>query len=140
MSEDARFEGLKVLFFYFNKSINFVLGFNFKLVDMEKHLMVLKEINDCLTQKFNNKIKNVVLFGSQISGKNTPLSDYDILVVCNEQYDWRFKNEIINSCYPIDLKFDIITDVLLISDYELNHTLRGSQPIFQNALKNGIYA
>jgi len=29
---------------------------------------------------------------------------------------------------------------LLISDYELNHTLRGSQPIFQNALKNGIYA
>lgn len=39
----------------------------------------------------------------------------------------------------VDIAYDILIDVHLLSMDELN-TKRGRQPIFVNALKNGIYA
>ena len=42
-------------------------------------------------------------------------------------------------CYEIDLKYNIITDTHIIGESELL-TLRGKQPIFVNAISNGIHA
>jgi len=42
-------------------------------------------------------------------------------------------------CYDIDLKYDIVIDVHILSTNELE-SLRGKQPIFINALRTGLYA
>ena len=44
------------------------------------------------------------------------------------------KNTILDICYDIDLKYDIIIDAHLLSTQELE-SKRGKQPIFVNALK-----
>jgi len=80
-----------------------------------------------------------VLFGSQASGKAHKDSDYDILIVLKQKADWRIEREISDVCYEIDLKYDIITDTHIIGESELL-TLRGKQPIFVNALTNGLHA
>jgi hypothetical protein len=49
------------------------------------------------------------------------------------------QNRIFDICYDIDLKYNIIIDVHLFSTKELE-SKRGRQPIFVNALKDGIYA
>ncbi len=80
-----------------------------------------------------------MLFGSQASGKAHKDSDYDILIVLKQKADWRIEREISDVCYEIDLKYDIITDTHIIGESELL-TLRGKQPIFVNALTNGLHA
>lgn len=42
--------------------------------------------------------------------------------------------------YNIELENDIYIDIHILSEYELNNTLRGTQPVFTSAIKHGIYA
>jgi len=107
---------------------------------MLKKQKILNEIKQLLNHHFENEIKDVLLFGSQASGKANKNSDYDILIVLKTSHDWKKRNRISEICYDIDLKYDIVTDIHVISENELQNSLRGYQPIFQNAIKNGIYA
>ena len=100
---------------------------------------VLKDLSHLLKSKFSDDIKDVVLFGSQASGKAHKDSDYDILIVLKQKADWKIEREVSDVCYEIDLKYNIITDTHIIGESELL-TLRGKQPIFVNALSNGLHA
>lgn len=99
------------------------------LADLKKHLI----------QNYNGSIKEIVLFGSHASGKSTQDSDYDVLIVLDNDYSAKDENIILDLCYDINLKYDIIVDAHLLSQREIE-TIRGKQPIFVNALKNGIHA
>jgi predicted nucleotidyltransferase len=101
--------------------------------------IVLKELSYLLKSKFSDDIKDIVLFGSQASGKAHEDSDYDILIILKQKADWKMEREISDVCYEIDLKYNIITDTHVIGESELL-TLRGKQPIFVNALSNGLHA
>ncbi len=46
-----------------------------------------KEINQHLNKNLNNIVSDVVIFGSQINGKATPDSDYDVLIILTTNYD-----------------------------------------------------
>jgi hypothetical protein len=59
--------------------------------------------------------------------------------VLEKDYKRNDENIILDLCYDIDLKYDIIINVHLISQTEIN-SLRGKQPLYVNALNNGIYA
>jgi uncharacterized protein len=106
---------------------------------MADKLQILKEFKNHLESSFHERIKNVILFGSQVSSLENIDSDYDILIVLNKDYNKKDENNILDLCYDIGLKYNILTDVHLLSINELN-TSRGKQPIFINALKTGIYA
>lgn len=101
--------------------------------------MVLKELNSLLRSRFTDDLKDVVLFGSHAFGNAHKDSDYDILVILKNKPDWKVEREISDLCYEIDLKFNINTDTHVIGETELD-TLRGKQPIFVNAIENGIHA
>ena len=101
--------------------------------------MVLKELNSLLRSRFTDDLKDVVLFGSHAFGNAHKDSDYDILVILKNKPDWKVEREISDLCYEIDLKFNINTDTHVIGETELD-TLRGKQPIFVNAIANGIHA
>jgi hypothetical protein len=101
------------------------------------NLKLLSEIKQKLHSDFPGLIEKVILLGSQVRGKATEDSDYDILVIVNKDYDWKFKNKILDLIYDFDLKYEILIDVKLISVNELK-TTRGYQPFILEAMENGI--
>ncbi len=97
----------------------------------------MQELKALLLATFPQEIEQVILFGSRVNGDARDYSDYDVLVIVNHPYDWRFKHKIYDTTWEIDFKHDILTDVKVISQQEL-HTLIGKQPFIQNALKMGV--
>lgn len=103
------------------------------------NLIILNDLKKILIARFKDDLKDLILFGSQLSGKSTFDSDFDILIVLRHKSDWKTEKEISDLCYEIDLKYGIITDTHILSEEELG-SLRGKQPIFINALTNGFHA
>ena len=101
--------------------------------------IVLNDLSNLLKSKFSDDLKDVVLFGSQLSENANKDSDFDFLIILKQKADWKTEREISDLCYEIDLKYNIITDTHIMSESELT-TLRGKQPIFVNALSNGLHA
>lgn len=87
--------------------------------------------------QFSGQIHKVILFGSQAVDDAEDYSDYDILVIMEKSYNWKLKDAILVACYEIDLKYDILTDVKLISRSDLQ-TIKGKQPFILDALAQGI--
>ena len=106
---------------------------------MLKNETILQDLKELLQTKYPGKINNIILFGSQISKVAQENSDYDILIILNINFDWRLESDIIDSCYEIDLKYDILTDIKIISKNELLMP-KGKQGFIQNALRKGLYA
>jgi len=100
--------------------------------------IVLRDLSQLLRSRFSDNLKDIILFGSQVNGKAYKDSDYDILIILKQKSDWKTEREISDLCYEIDLKYNIITDTHVIGESELL-TLRGKQPIFINAISNGLH-
>ena len=98
------------------------------------------EIKQHLNDSLNNIVSDVVIFGSRIKGQATKNSDYDVLIVLNTNYDRKVQRAINDLCYDLDLKYNIFLDTQVISEFELNNSIRGKHPVFRNALKEGLHA
>jgi len=107
---------------------------------MEKQINILKLLKQKLIDNFGNDIQNVILFGSQAYGNSKEDSDYDVLIVLKNAYDWKYRDRIYDISYDISVENDIIFDIHLLSADEISNSIRAKQPIFQNALKQGVYA
>jgi uncharacterized protein len=107
---------------------------------MIKRNKIIKDIKDVLTNNFGENIKNVILFGSQAKGLAKKYSDYDILIVLKNDYNYDYKKQIIDRCLDIDLKYNVFTDIKLISLNEIENSDKGKYPLYEDALKEGIYA
>jgi uncharacterized protein len=108
---------------------------------MPDNTIVLRKLKHLLQQHFPDAIRDVILFGSRAKGTARDDSDYDVLIVLKKNdYDWRFRDEVTDVVYDLELDEDILVDKHLISVDELEHSLRGAQPIFRNALEYGVYA
>jgi uncharacterized protein len=102
-------------------------------------LNIIRDLKSHLIIHFGDIIKDVILFGSRSKGLAQPYSDFDILIILKIEPDWKLEKSISDRCYDIDLKYDIVTDVHLLSVSEIK-SLRGKQPVFRNAILKGIYA
>jgi len=92
-----------------------------------------------LIKNFNNSVNDVILFGSQATGKSHEFSDYDILIILGKEYSGNDENTILDLCYEIGIKYDIIFDVHILAESEIN-SVRGRQAVYSKAIKSGIYA
>jgi len=97
----------------------------------------LSELKRALLKKFPEDIEKIILFGSRVTGSARKYSDYDILIVLKHDYSWEFKRVIQEVCWEIDYKYEILTDVKIISVNEMN-SIRGKQPYILNALEIGV--
>ncbi|NCO54309.1 MAG: hypothetical protein COS14_07495 [Bacteroidetes bacterium CG02_land_8_20_14_3_00_31_25] len=107
---------------------------------MIENKLLLKEIKLQLKSIHNIDVKDVILFGSHAKGVANEFSDYDVCIVLKNDYDWKVCNIIYDALCEINMKYDILIDAHIISENEINTSLRGKQPIFENILNNGIYA
>jgi predicted nucleotidyltransferase len=98
---------------------------------------VLKEISRLLKAGMPDNFIKAVLFGSRLSGQSNMDSDYDILIILRQKADWKTEREISDICFEVELKNNIVTDIHILSEPEVNSS-RGQQPIFVNALRNGL--
>jgi predicted nucleotidyltransferase len=105
-----------------------------------ENIHIVKELKKLLIARFGDNIKDVILFGSRAKGSGTKYSDYDVLLVLKQDYDWHYRNKILSVVYELELEKDILIDIQILSTNELSNTLRGSQPVYVNALNNGLYA
>lgn len=106
---------------------------------MEIRKAVLKQIKKKIQHLPEIDVVEVILFGSQASSSAQSDSDYDLLIILKNKIDWKTKRKIYSISYDIDLEYNIITDVHILSSNEVN-SLRGKQPVYQNAIQEGIYA
>lgn len=105
----------------------------------EKQQLILN-LKALLREHFGDNIQDVILFGSQANNTATEFSDYDVVIVLKNRYDWKYRRKVNHTIYDLELKNDILFDTHLLSLYEMKHTLKGAEPIYRNALKRGIYA
>jgi len=102
-------------------------------------IKILKDLKEYLLINFGTAVKDVILFGSQSKNLEVPDSDYDILIILDEEYNWKDEDKILDLCFDINMKYNILIDAHIISKKELD-SVRGKQPIFINALNHGVYA
>lgn len=100
---------------------------------------ILLDLKNNLVAHFGDEIKEVILFGSRAKGTASEDSDYDFLIILKSTPDWKTERKISDVCYLADLKHNILADTHLLSLSELN-TIKGKQPIFENAMREGIHA
>jgi predicted nucleotidyltransferase len=100
---------------------------------------ILTELKNHLVSNLGSDIKDIILFGSQATGNSNTYSDYDVLIILNKDYNGNDESLILDLCYDIDLKYNILLDVHLLSNSDIT-SIRGKQTIFTNAIKSGIYA
>lgn len=104
------------------------------------HREILNELKSSLLSLLSQELNDIIMFGSHAANKATKESDMDVLIVLENQYDWKKKRLIRDVCYETGLKYDIFIDSKIISLYELNHTLKGTHPLYKEAIGKGIHA
>jgi len=107
---------------------------------MKNHLKIIKDLKSLLVTKLGKDILDVILYGSQIKNTYDQESDYDVLIVLNRKYNWAQRRIIRDLCYEISLKYDIIIDSKIISLEELENSPTGNNPLYLDALNQGVYA
>jgi predicted nucleotidyltransferase len=107
---------------------------------MKNKKRILKELKNLLVASFGEDIKDVILFGSRVTGNAHKNSDYDVLFILNNDYDWQYRRRITSVVYDIELENDIFIDKKIISTNELYHTINGKHPLYHDAIIEGIHA
>jgi uncharacterized protein len=99
-------------------------------------IKIVKDLKKRLSSQLTDNLKEVILFGSQLTDDNSQNSDYDILIIIKQKTDWKLARKISDVCFEIDLKYGILTDAHILTENEINSP-RGRQPIFYNAINQG---
>lgn len=114
-----------------------IRGYNRDVIDK---IFFLKQLKNLLTANFGDDIEDIVLFGSQVTGKAYESSDYDVLIVLNRDYDREYKKRLLSVVLNLELEHDIFIDTKIISNHELHHTIKGKHPLYGEALLEGLHA
>jgi predicted nucleotidyltransferase len=106
---------------------------------MNNSRIILDDLKKTLQAQYGTAYCDAILFGSQIKPGASNDSDYDVLIVLDKNIHWKDEDSIYNLCFNLNLKYDIVLDIHLLSKNDING-IRGQQPIYVNALKSGIHA
>lgn len=98
----------------------------------------VNELLSRLKDRFGDQLKTVRIFGSKVKGNFDESSDIDLFVMFDCQVDWKFKDQIYEIIFQLDLKYDVLISARIYSVRKLNNDLIKELPFIQNVAKNGI--
>lgn len=107
---------------------------------MTRKIEILHKLKVLLQNAFGERIEDVILFGSQASNRQTIGSDYDVLIITNDVFNWKEKDNLRDICYDLCLEYDILIDSKIISRIEIDNEFWGKHPLITDAINFGIHA
>ena len=97
---------------------------------------LLRRIKSRLQAVYGDRLRGVVLYGSEARGEATPDSDVDILVLLAGSVALgRDLHTIIEALYPLQLEIDRVLEAFPVDEAEY---LRGDYAWYRNAQKDGL--
>ena len=102
---------------------------------------VISEFITAINNKFGDRIKKIILYGSYARGDFNTSSDIDIMILTNFTDDEiaQYRSEIVQLAYDIecDNKFDIHLSPLVKNVDRFNYWLE-AMPFYMNVQKEGV--
>ena len=102
---------------------------------------VISEFITTINNKFGDRIKKIILYGSYARGDFNTTSDIDIMILTNFTDDEiaQYRSEIVQLAYDIewDNKFDIHLSPLVKNMDRFNYWLE-ALPFYMNVQKEGV--
>jgi len=99
--------------------------------------VIKMQINKIL-QELGASAQKIVLFGSRARQDFTPLSDYDVLIITNKQFEINKKMRISKDIRQYLARSGFDVDVIIKSDNEVKILKDKPGSIVRNALKEGV--
>ena len=107
---------------------------------MSHKIKILQKVKRLLHATFEERIQDTILFGSQAKNSENMDSDFDILIITKDIFNWKEKSLIRDICFDVSLDFEVLIDSKIISQEEIDNKFWGKHPLISDALKFGIYA
>ena len=94
------------------------------------------ELKDIIEQKLSTKIYSLYCYGSRVK-KHITDTDFDILLITNDDVDWRTEEKIIDIVIDFGIDNDIVFDPQVLSRRDFEKTL-SIMPFIENVKREGI--
>lgn len=106
-----------------------------KLSSREKK--AVQELLATVRLTYGEKIRRAALFGSKARGDATKYSDVDILLIVTDD-SWKFRKAISQINSDVELKYDVILDVRVISISRWQYMAEIRSGLYQNISRDAV--
>ena len=106
-----------------------------KLLPKEKK--AVREFITAVRSAYGDKIQRAALFGSKVRGDWTKYSDIDILLIADDD-SWAFRKGIISINSDIELKYDVLLDIRVISAARWQYMANIKAGLYQNISRDAV--
>ncbi len=96
---------------------------------------VIGELNEILKEKYTD-FSGITFFGSRLRGDFSDDSDFDIVALFSKKPTWQKENDILETIYEVELKYDIIIDVKVYHDEEIK---KQNTPFREMVMLEGVF-
>jgi len=97
----------------------------------------VREFIKAVRTAYGDRIQRAALFGSKVRGDWTKYSDVDILLITDDD-SWAFRKDIIGINSDIELKYDVLLDIRVISKARWQHMANIQAGLYQNISKDAV--
>lgn len=103
----------------------------------DKDKIIVNRLKKILLEKFGELVTGIYCFGSRIR-KNSPDSDFDIMVLTQRKTDWEEELELSKSIVHYGIMHDIVFDIQFMSkkEFEIDFDFH---PFVKSIKSNGLY-
>jgi predicted nucleotidyltransferase len=80
----------------------------------------------------------IILYGSRARGDAKPESDYDLLILIDEEITLKREDDFRLQLYPIELETGAVLTVILTNKNDWSSSLYDVMPLYQNIKREGV--
>jgi len=102
-----------------------------------KEKKAVREFITAVRSAYGDKIQRAALFGSKVRGDWTKYSDVDILLIADDD-SWAFRKAIISINSDIELKYDLLLDIRVISAARWQYMAKIKAGLYQNITRDAV--
>ena len=102
-----------------------------------KEKKAVREFIAAVRSAYGDKIYSAALFGSKVRGDYTKYSDVDILLIVDDD-KWSFRKDIWMIASDIELEYDMLLDIRVISETRWRHMKNMQAGLYQNISRDAV--